>query len=706
MRNRDSAPIARHVVFLLLIVVLGTLYFLLSFNSVFFAPDEGATVYHFQKAAEGAVQHRDFYSVYGVGFYIFGGALFKIFGPGIIVTRVFVLLLKLAMAVLMYFVALRLVRPGFAFLGCLGFVIWWGDPSVPTPTFFYPSHISQLLGLLCVMLFFIYERHPRKLLIALAGLAVGLSCLFKPTMGILSLMAFFLFFFAREMLLDLRKTSSKSADGSPRQGEFLARAGIIVELAGMVGVAGVLFILVGGYGFDFPTFIFFLLPIYCVFSFVVIQGIRVLFNAYPDGILWKHHRETLVSCLILGGGVLLWQALQAGYFVGRQALGDFLHMLATAGDYYEGAARHLYEGTGIVTVCGGALLVILLVWAIMRITSSAGPRGKMVVALAATSVSLLAPISWYIWLNSIYRYHFIIWATAITISLLVSLFIVYRDSLRSLKEEDVTSLFGLLLVTVYAAANLLDAYTIIDTGHISQVLPPFLILLACLGQRFYDSWKKYMGAAIPGVGKIAAGAMTGILGVGLLLPSLYMMFMFRFITVPTSDRRWRLYEDKLATVPRSPVMLERARGISIHTLDGFIWIPPECPKTRQFLDVAGRVSKITRDDDLVFSTMGSSLMLYFLAERDGLSGAANCYVWQTVMGMTSSKALKEFSDTDLTDLIKEKQPAVIVVEDSEKTYAIETERFIANWPQSWSFILAHYHAAESIGPFNLYVPNI
>jgi 4-amino-4-deoxy-L-arabinose transferase-like glycosyltransferase len=182
---------------IVLIVAAGVFYFSLAFNSVFYPPDEGATVYHFEKSREGAVQHRDFFSVYGAGYYVFGTALFKLFGSSLIVTRVFVFALKLVMAVLIYLIALRLMRSSFAFLSSLVFIIWWGDPSVPTPSFLYPSHISHFLGLLSILFLLVYDGTNRRFWVGCAGLSAGLGCLFKPTTGILSLLAFFLFLFVR-----------------------------------------------------------------------------------------------------------------------------------------------------------------------------------------------------------------------------------------------------------------------------------------------------------------------------------------------------------------------------------------------------------------------------------------------------------------------------------------------------------------------------
>jgi len=139
----------RRLALCILVVVIGAVYFLLSYKGVFYAPDEGATAYHFEKSVEGAIQHRDFYSVYGMAYYVMGKALFELFGQSLIVLRTFALVL-------------RLVRPSFAFFGDLGFIVWWGDPFIATPSYLYPAHISQLLGLLSVLLVLSYLKNGRN----------------------------------------------------------------------------------------------------------------------------------------------------------------------------------------------------------------------------------------------------------------------------------------------------------------------------------------------------------------------------------------------------------------------------------------------------------------------------------------------------------------------------------------------------------------
>jgi hypothetical protein len=149
------------------------------------------------------------------------------------------------------------------------------------------------------------------------------------------------------------------------------------------------------------------------------------------------------------------------------------------------------------------------------------------------------------------------------------------------------------------------------------------------------------------------------------------------------------------------VTVERARGLALHVFSDEIGAPVLPPKTISFFDVAEEISRITQKGDKVFSTMTSGLMLYFLSDRDSIGGKANCYVWQTVQGTTTSNALEDFSDVDLTRMIQQERPKAIIVEPDD----VETKRFAINWPGAWNFILSRYRVLETIGPYQIYVPD-
>ncbi|NQU08828.1 MAG: hypothetical protein HQ583_09715 [Candidatus Abyssubacteria bacterium] len=683
-----------------LVVAIAAIYFSLSYKGVFYAPDEGATAYHFEKSVEGAIQHRDFYSVYGMAYYILGENLFKLFGSNLMVMRTFALVLKLCIAILIYCTALNLVRPGFAFISALGFIIWWGDPFIATPSYLYPALISQLLGLAGVFLLFSYIKSTRRLYVLSAGMAAGLSSLFKPNVGAFNLLALFLFFLVREIILDLRESPAKfdAEDASPKLP--LGRIGLMIELGAVLGVAIVSLALFGKFGFGLAAFSFTLLPFYLAIACLLMLGFKAL-GARADGVvLWKIHKETLGAYLLLGGGFVFWQIVQVAYFAKVGALKDFLYMLSTATSYYNNYAIPFWNGSSLMTACGLALLIGLGLRAAAKATAGLDPRRKILLSAVVLLLAAALPVSWYARQAVPARHHFVMWCIPLSFSMLASLFLMSRDALKGEEGKKVSGFLGLSLITLYAATNLLDAYPKVDPGHFFMIMPPVFVLFGLLGERFYDSWKGYLAEASPRIGGAVAGTAIGLIALGVFLPSLFMMVSFHFLIVPSSDEGYYLHGGKLALVPRVPAGIERAKGIAIHTF-GERYRPPLVePEAKYIFDVVRRISAITQKGDKLFATTTSALMIYFLADRDSMSDTANCYVWQTAMGTTTSDTMKDFSDRNLTRMIDTERPKAIVVEKED----IETKRFVANWPTAWNFIMANYRVAESIGPFQIYTP--
>jgi hypothetical protein len=275
-----------------------------------------------------------------------------------------------------------------------------------------------------------------------------------------------------------------------------------------------------------------------------------------------------------------------------------------------------------------------------------------------------------------------------------------RNSLKNANGTRAVAAHGALLISFYAVLNLLDAYPKVDLGHFFMIMPPILILFGYLAQCAFDYWKEYLGNTCATAGSIVGGTVVGLIAAGIFLPSLFMMLMFHVLIVPTADSGFRLVEGDFSLVPRYVPGIERAEGIEIHTIEDSYWPPLAMPGTRDFFTTARRVSEITHKDDKLFSTMSSGLMLYFLADRDSIWDKANCYVFQTVTGVTTSDALKDFSDEELARLLDRERPGAIVV---EREHA-ETKLFVANFPVTWSFIAGNYRVAESIGEFRIYVP--
>jgi hypothetical protein len=704
MSDNSSKVNLKQIIIVILIVALASLYFSLSYNRVFYASDEGATAYHFEKSMEGAIQHRDFYSVYGMAYYIMGKWLFQLFGAKLIVIHLFTVVLKLIIAVLIYFVTLRLTRPSFAFLSSMGFAIWWADPFVTAPMFLYPAHIGQLLGLLGVLFLFIYIGNGRKIFVLFAGLTVGLSGVFKPNLALFHLLCFFLFFYARELLLDQTAGSEKPGEPERSSPVLLAKIGISVELVLVIGAVSLMLKMFARYGFDMGIFMFFLFPICLVVGFLLSGALKVLRSREAHPALWKNFKDTFAAYWILAGGFIFWQLVQIAYFARHGALGDFFHMLGTAASYYSRyAIPEMWKALTTMLVCAAVIATVALFRQIIARTAGFSARRKIMVATIPMLLALAAPVSWVVQRNIPSRDHFLVLSVPSLVSILVVLFLAFRKSRRNIEKDQVPETLCLTLIGFYSATNMLDAIPKIDLGHWFMVLPPLLILFGVVAERFYDMWRDYLASAAPRASRIVPRAIIGLLALQVFVPSMSMMLMFHVTIIQSAKIGYYLYKGKLALVPRHRIDVERARGIVIHTIRGEYRPPLVDPASLDFFEIAGRVSDMTRKDDRIFATMTSGLMLFFLADRDSVSDIANCYVWQTCMGTTTSKDIKDFSDRDLLQILKTNMPKAIVVEEGPKK-DYETKRFIENWPITWSFIQANYRVAESAGAYHIYVP--
>ena len=176
--NGDTAP--SHFI-LGVLVVFGALATLtLGMDRSVIPYDEGLIVTGASRVAAGAVPHRDFYTNYGPGqFYVLAFA-FKIFGPSLLVERIWDLVIKAAIAWLAGAIALRMMARTFAIVvtaACILWVTFCGFSG-------YPLWPALFLGLLSVwFLFAIFEgRHSTSSVLG-AGVSVGAITLFRYDIG-------------------------------------------------------------------------------------------------------------------------------------------------------------------------------------------------------------------------------------------------------------------------------------------------------------------------------------------------------------------------------------------------------------------------------------------------------------------------------------------------------------------------------------------
>jgi NADH:ubiquinone oxidoreductase subunit 3 (subunit A) len=159
--------------------------FLSAFFFIFAAMNRGASVYDegiiltgAMRVGNGEVPHRDFYTNYGPAQFYVVALLFKLFGPSVMVERLWDFAIKAAIATLGFVAVRSYCRPAAAFVAYIGCLIWLGTFGGPG----YPLFPAILFSLVATLLVASSEGQDRAR-IAAAGVCVGMTALFRYDVG-------------------------------------------------------------------------------------------------------------------------------------------------------------------------------------------------------------------------------------------------------------------------------------------------------------------------------------------------------------------------------------------------------------------------------------------------------------------------------------------------------------------------------------------
>ena len=142
--------------------------------------DEGIMLTGAMRVAQGALPHRDFYANYGPGQFFTLAAIFKLFGPSILIERIWDLVVKASIACLVNVIASSLMGrlPATAVTAaCILWLAVLGFPSYPVS----PSLFFILLGIL--PLFRLFDGRYSVAGLLAAGLCIGFVVLFRYDVG-------------------------------------------------------------------------------------------------------------------------------------------------------------------------------------------------------------------------------------------------------------------------------------------------------------------------------------------------------------------------------------------------------------------------------------------------------------------------------------------------------------------------------------------
>lgn len=147
--------------------------------------DEALQIYGAMRVLNGDIPYRDFWAIYSPGQFYVLAALFKLFGPSLIVERIWDTLIRSLLALTVYLLSTRVVSRRLAALPWLVTTIWLSYCTI----YSYPAFPAFLFCLISIYLVFSYisevinfQKRDTRWLIA-AGITAGIAAVFRHDFG-------------------------------------------------------------------------------------------------------------------------------------------------------------------------------------------------------------------------------------------------------------------------------------------------------------------------------------------------------------------------------------------------------------------------------------------------------------------------------------------------------------------------------------------
>lgn len=170
--------------------------------------DEGVLLHVAERISDGEVLYRDIATGLAPGSYYLQALLFKVFGPGVLVGRYFVIILLAGSGIVIFNIARMLVNLQFSLAASMLFVAsqayYWRFPNY-TPE-------SLFLMLLALLMFMRYLVNKKGSHLLLAALLVGMCAVFKQHLGAYAAIALFTALFL-DQRYSLSYRSKQGANG-------------------------------------------------------------------------------------------------------------------------------------------------------------------------------------------------------------------------------------------------------------------------------------------------------------------------------------------------------------------------------------------------------------------------------------------------------------------------------------------------------------
>jgi hypothetical protein len=669
----------------ILVVAFAAAYFLLTFNRTFNPSDEGLLLYNFQLTAQGQVPHADFYDAYGPGIYWVGAALFKLFGTKIIVIRVFVVLLKALMALLVFLIARRILSPIFAFLGAFLFILNWGDPLIVSTNVLYAGHFNQFLALLGVLLMLFYLHCGRRRWLFGVSACIGLSILFKLHVPVIDLIGFSLLLCLKEQADDPDIFADHTSFACP--GPQVLQLMRALKLLGIFGVLLFYIVYLTGEHLSLPSFFLFLLPICLIFLHILCSEFRILRAMREDTatINWKRLELLYKEIAILLFGPLVSILFIAGFYSVTGGLPDLLHDILVLPTYIK--YHHMMPDQKIIMIMAACIVFVAL--AAIEVGKRIERRSEIARLLFVGAILLLLILPLFAALRTQVPYNF--WHRVATHVLLpvpviigVCLFIFRRPG------DDIKKSRSLGLILIFASQSLLLMSLRSDETHIVVYSTVIFVAIAFVLQELHQAIKRLLPKRRP----LAAGFAVAACLAAMSIPCLWSV---KILHIPTYDENTvDLREDKNVLsypmlIPNAP----RARGLKLPVWSSFT--PPlQHPMSRDMSNVADFIREHTTPEEKIFLTCGDQI-IYFLSERQSALQKENYFIYLSNMGFIDATNTGRVSDDEVLAALAATMPRFIV----ETPKGLETILFSLTWPRTNAFISNSYEIDTILGEYHI-----
>lgn len=179
----------RDMVVLLLIVLVSAVVLFFAHNRGLDPIDDGYLAYPAVRVLAGQLPHVDFVTGYTGGLYFFHALVFFLFGVDIVNLRRVLVFFGCGIVAILFLLTRRIARFPFSLIPSFVFFIY-GLPVCFKP---YPTWYSVFFGLAALLFLFRFGEKGERWSLALSGILIGFSFLFKQTVGVYNMLASMLF---------------------------------------------------------------------------------------------------------------------------------------------------------------------------------------------------------------------------------------------------------------------------------------------------------------------------------------------------------------------------------------------------------------------------------------------------------------------------------------------------------------------------------